>query len=203
MDLRSLASLVSVSTIVLAACGPEKGSGEGDTGTADTTADTTQTSGVSTDDAPTTTGMTGMTDTTDTGTTGEPGQPLFCDGESPTEPACVDICVRDVSPETPVVDANCRVVEVRADMSSVEVPKCIQVMDNWQVPAGAGACFALRIDVDGAQTPSAIDDMSPECADAGANAEVMLVRSEPPMPGACAFVTCDASEDVTRDCPNL
>ncbi len=211
MHRRFTVSLIPL--LVLVACGPGKDTSEGDSSSGDATAGTTEdtttgaTTGDPTGDAPTgtatDTNATTDTGTTGTETTGDPGQPLLCHDEPANTALCVEVCVRDLGPDTALVDPNCRVVETRADMSSVELPTCIMVMDTWQPPAGAEACFAVLTDKDGKETPSLLDNMSNECVDDGHNAEIFLVRTVAPMDGACAAVICEPSPDVMRDCPNL
>jgi hypothetical protein len=195
MNMRLATSLVPWA-LLLVTCGPEKDAGESDTGTS---------TDATTGDTPTgaTTGPTEATTGTSTGTTGDAGQPLFCGANPTNEPECVELCVRDLDPDTGLVEPNCHVTETRADMTSVELPACVEVMDSWQPPPGAVACFTVLVDRDGKHTPSPIDNMSSECVDAGHNAEIRLFRTAPMMAGACAAVTCEPSSNIMRDCPNL
>ena len=188
------------------ACGPGKDTSESATGEDDATGAATtggSTGAATTGEAPTTTGVTDATTGTGTGTTGEGGQRVLCDGEPANKPGCIDVCVRDVDPATLLVDPGCKVIETRADMSSVELAVCVVVNEAWAPPAGEEACYALLTDKSGSQTPSPLDDMDNDCVSDGHNAQISLFRSVPAMEGACAVVTCEPSLDVMRDCPNL
>ena len=117
------------------------------------------------------------------------------------KPACMPGCVRDLNPETPVVDAGCQLFEENiAEMTKTAIPRCSEVNGAWTAPAGATVCFATLVDKDGKQTPSAIDDMSPECVDEGFNLEFILVRSAAAPAGTTISAACQLSENKMRDC---
>lgn len=115
-------------------------------------------------------------------------------------PFCVDTCAHDQDPQTPVIDPVCRLTATAPGEPPRDLPRCQEVLGEWQVPAGADACFAVLVDRD-RTTPSPLDDMSPECADADHNAEFIVRRTTAPVDGLCYAGTCEPSTDPTRDCP--
>ena len=120
------------------------------------------------------------------------------------KPACMPACVRDKNPETKVVEPNCTLFEENVvDASSNAIPKCIEKDGEWTAPASQTVCFATLIDKDGTQTPSKIDDMSPECVDEGFNLEFILIRSAAAAAGTTISAACELSANKTRDCPEL
>jgi hypothetical protein len=120
------------------------------------------------------------------------------------KPACIPFCVRDVQPETQLVDPNCTLREVNlVTEESNEIPKCGEVDGAWVPPAGVTVCWAGLPDPDGTFTPSQIDNMSPECVDEGFNFQVILVRTEPAPAGTVTEATCELSQNKQQDCPNL
>ncbi len=121
------------------------------------------------------------------------------------KPGCFPICVADTDPETPLVDPSCAVFEESAlTNESTELPECALDPDTDELapPPGASACFVYRVDK-GAETPSAHDDMSPECVEVGWNLEFDVIRVEPASPGAYLRAVCELSDLVERDCPGL
>ena len=119
-------------------------------------------------------------------------------------PTCMPECVKDLDPETPVVDPSCQLFEEDVvQATQTEIPQCIEVGGQWTAPAGATVCFATKIDKDGGQTPSSLDDMSPYCVDQGSNLEFELVRSVAAPAGVTISAICEPSENKQRDCPNL
>jgi hypothetical protein len=118
-------------------------------------------------------------------------------------PLCFPQCAADVDPVTVPVDANCQVYEENlVQQTKVPLAKCEPVGDEWIVPAGEAACFAVRID-NGGQTPGPIDDMSQVCVDEGFNVEFVVVRAAPKPAGTTLSATCELSPDKATDCPNL
>ncbi len=120
-------------------------------------------------------------------------------------PACLRNCIADIDPATPLLDPNCVVFEENAATDEVrDVPECELDPDTGEPapPADEGACFVYRLDKSG-ETPSAVDDMSPECVEDGWNLELRIVRVEPADPGAALGVRCQLSDLVERDCPGL
>ncbi len=118
-------------------------------------------------------------------------------------PACVPGCVRDLDPGTAVTDPGCHVYDVLADGTKVEILPCVAVDGAWARPPGAAVCYASLVDVDGMQTPGALDDMSTFCADLGVNLEFKVFRADVAPPGATMAATCERSDDAARDCPGL
>jgi len=119
------------------------------------------------------------------------------------KPACMPACVRDLDPETPIVDPGCQLFEENiAAMTSNAIPKCTEVNGAWTAPANATVCFATLVDTDG-ETPSVIDDMSPECIDEGFNLEFILVRSAAAPAGTTISAACQLSGNKQNDCPGL
>jgi hypothetical protein len=120
------------------------------------------------------------------------------------KPACMPACVRDKNPETAVVEPNCTLYEENVvDNSSNPIPRCTEVQGAWTAPASETVCFATLIDKDGTQTPSTIDNMSPECVDEGFNLEFILIRSAAAPAGTTISAACELSANKTRDCPLL
>ena len=114
-------------------------------------------------------------------------------------------CVRDIDPTTPLVDPNCQIFEDNlAQNTRNEVAHCEEVDGAWIAPAGETVCFAELIDK-GGQTPSEIDNMSPECVAEGYNLEFLLLRS----PGSTAAAgttisaACELSPNKGKDCPMI
>jgi hypothetical protein len=81
----------------------------------------------------------------------------------------------------------CAVTDAVAGDPPTPLPTCVLVGDEFVPPDGADACAVILVDADGA-TPSPLDDLSPECADEGRDAEV--VRTAPAPDGTCTAVTC-------------
>ncbi len=120
------------------------------------------------------------------------------------KPACMPQCVRDTNLDTPVLDANCQLAEVKlSDDTKTDIPPCTEVNGEWVAPAGATVCFGERLDPDGTLTPSELDDMSPECTMDGFNLEFFIVRAGAAPAGTAVTATCQLSENKTRDCPML
>jgi len=119
------------------------------------------------------------------------------------KPACMPSCVLDLDTSTPFADANCQLYDSLADGRKTEIVPCVEVAGAWTAPAGATVCFAELVDADGAQTPSAIDDMSPECAERGLNLEFKIVRAGAAPAGSAVTATCQLSDNKARDCPML
>jgi hypothetical protein len=117
--------------------------------------------------------------------------------------ACMPNCVRDVDPQTPVVDANCELRETDIMGDETVIPKCVEVNGVWTVPDGANLCYAQLIDKTGSETVSKIDDMSAACLSEGFNLEFGFVRTQPPAPGATIQASCELSANKAMDCPNL
>ncbi|WAS98029.1 VWA domain-containing protein [Nannocystis punicea] len=118
-------------------------------------------------------------------------------------PACMPLCVADSDPNSSVVEPNCSVFEVdSANQTRIELPKCEEVDGNWVVPAGATRCVVHLIDK-GGETPSKIDDMSPECVAQGLNLQFLLVSSTAIGSELNFEATCALSTNPAVDCPAL
>jgi len=119
-------------------------------------------------------------------------------------PTCMPGCVADKDPETPVLDPNCQLYEDNIALAtSVPIAPCAEVNGAWTPPAGQTVCFAQRVDKDGFQTPSKIDDMSPLCVDEGFNLEFDIIRTASAVAGVTISAVCELSESKAQDCPNL
>jgi hypothetical protein len=119
------------------------------------------------------------------------------------QPTCVQLCVKDTNPSTPLVEADCHMSEILADKGEErEVPPCDVVGDAFVVPAGETVCFGLR--TDGTDlTPSSLDDLHPRCAFEGFNAEFVIVRTGPKPPLSRLRAACEQSPNKAYDCPDL
>lgn len=101
-------------------------------------------------------------------------------GDASSSSTCLRLCAADVDPETPLVDVNCRVVAQDEEGLSSAVPVCEAIDGVPTPPAGETLCHVLRSD-DGEETPSASDDLSQACIDAGMNVELEIIHvGEPP-----------------------
>ena len=119
-------------------------------------------------------------------------------------PTCMPNCVKDLDPASSVVDPSCALYEENIMQgTTTEIPQCNEVGGEWTAPVGATVCFGIRIDKDGGQTPSMIDDMSPYCVDEGFNLEFVLVRTAAAPAGTTISGVCELSENKQSDCPNL
>jgi hypothetical protein len=120
------------------------------------------------------------------------------------KPACMPNCVRDTDENKPGLNPNCNLYQVNlADDSSQAIVQCQEVNGAWTAPAGETVCFATLTDKNGMETPSGIDNMSPECVDEGFNLEFILVRSAAAPAGTTITAACELSENKKRDCPKL
>ena len=119
------------------------------------------------------------------------------------KPACMTSCVRDLDTSTPIADPDCELFDTLEDDSSTEILPCEAVGGAWAPPEGESVCFAELVDPDTKQTPSALDDMSPECADRGLNLEFRIVRTGPAPARSRVTATCQLTADRRRDCPLL
>jgi hypothetical protein len=119
------------------------------------------------------------------------------------KPACVESCIRDLDPNTPIVDTDCQLFDAYDDPTKekTEIEACEQVGGVWTPPAGATVCFAELVDPDGKQTPSTLDNMDPTCAVPGQNLEFKIVRVGSAPAGSYVTATCQLSDNVRRDCP--
>jgi len=119
------------------------------------------------------------------------------------KPACMPNCVRDTDPSTIPLDPNCQIFEENlATMTRNEIAPCEEVGGKWTAPAGETACFAELIDP-GGQTPSDIDNLSPECIAEGYNLEFLLLRSAAAPAGTTISAACELSANKKKECPNL
>ncbi|MCB9755897.1 MAG: VWA domain-containing protein [Myxococcales bacterium] len=121
------------------------------------------------------------------------------------EPACFRACVDDAEPETPLLDPTCRVFQNSSATDEViELHECVLDPDTSEPtpPPGASICFIYLLDRSG-ETPSALDDMSPKCVDAGWNLEFKLVHLGPETQRDWIGAKCVLSEKLARDCPDL
>lgn len=196
-------AMVSLALVMLGCSGPKTGSTDTDTGT-ETGAGTETGTGTGTEpNAPTSTETETGTSTTidmDTGPLTSTGGEL----PDPLEPSgCLSRCVADVDAGTSIVEADCDVCDFDPVMNAcLVIAPCEAVMDEWTIPAGQEACFAVRVD-GGGDTPSTLDDLSQVCLDAGSNAEISVFRSSGAPVGTFVAVTCAWSTDPARDCPDL
>lgn len=120
------------------------------------------------------------------------------------EPICMPGCARDVDESTPALDTNCKITETDAVTGEVrELPRCLAVGGEWQLPAGETVCFAEHVDRDGS-TPGEHDDLSEGCLAAGHNLEFTLVGESAPSAAPPVYeATCALSPNEARDCPGL
>lgn len=174
-----------------------KMSGCGDSKSDDTDTDTGTDTGTDSD--------TGTGTGTETGTEGETGVPTGTGGEQPVEldpSGCLLQCVEDTDPQTALVDASCEVCDYDpAQHTCAALVPCVP-MNEWTIPDGAEACFAVLIDADN-ETPSSLDNLSQACLDGGSNAEISVVRSGAAPAGTFVAVTCEWSISPAVDCPAL
>ncbi|MCY1062737.1 VWA domain-containing protein [Nannocystis sp. SCPEA4] len=118
-------------------------------------------------------------------------------------PACMPRCVADVDPNTPTLEANCELFEVDLlNETRTALLPCMEVGGEWTVPAGSTSCFVALTDGSG-ETPSSIDNMSPECVAEGFNLEFFILRTGAPNSGVFVEATCELSADPAADCPLL
>lgn len=117
---------------------------------------------------------------------------LASDLLEPVRPACVTGCVADADPDTPLLDADCTVTEVRPGEEPRELPRCEVSGETYQVPAGADACFATLTDATNASA-SRLDDLSPECVAGESRAELVVVRTAPAPDSTCVTTRCRES----------
>jgi hypothetical protein len=118
-------------------------------------------------------------------------------------PACMPKCVRDLDPQTPILDPSCELREIDFQGNEKVIPPCIEQIGVWTVPNGATACFAQLIDKTGMESVSKIDDMSDVCVAEGFNLEFLFVRAQPLEPSTTVEATCEPSANKAMDCPNL
>ncbi|HEY0137118.1 MAG TPA: hypothetical protein VGB85_23705 [Nannocystis sp.] len=156
--------------------------------------------GTTTGDA--TTGDGATTGSTTTGDTDGPMQSeLIIFGMD--EPLCMPVCAVDKDPATPALEASCNLFAVDVEtQDEVAIAHCMQVGDEWVLPAGQVRCYEELIDR-GGETSSPIDQMSPVCVDGGFNVEFLVILSEPLPEGVVLGATCEASSDPEKDCPKL
>jgi len=119
------------------------------------------------------------------------------------KPACMTKCVKDTDPSDALLQPNCQIFEDNASaMTRTEIVPCEEVAGEWVAPAGETACFVELID-QGGETPSEIDDMSPECVMEGYNLEFLLIRSGAAPAGTTISAACELSPNPGNDCPML
>ncbi len=132
------------------------------------------------------------------------------------QPACMQACVMDTDPSTPVLDPVCTLVEQIPTQEKPEViPSCRLLCggapcaegqdgraDGWEYPDGAAVCYRTLLDRT-VSTPSPLDDMGMECRDEGWNLEFALERREPAVGGSEVIATCQRSAVPKADCPDL
>ena len=138
-------------------------------------------------------------------------------------PACMQACVADTDPSTPILDASCTLVErIPSDAGPQTKPMqaCTLLCggtecgpgqhgqaDAWDFPAAsADVCYRMLIDdKENPQTASSIDNMDTECTDDGWNLEFVIERREgkPAVGGTAVEATCQLSAVEELDCPNL
>jgi hypothetical protein len=74
---------------------------------------------------------------------------------------------------------------------------------TWDFPSASdNACYRMLTEND---TPTALDDISGDCADQGFNLEFVIERRPgfPPPGGTVVRAWCDLSENPEHDCPGL
>ncbi|WAS98789.1 vWA domain-containing protein [Nannocystis punicea] len=119
------------------------------------------------------------------------------------KPACMTKCVKDIDPSDGVLQPNCQIFEDNtAAMTRNEILPCEEVAGEWIAPAGETACFAELIDPAN-ETPSMIDNMSPECVEEGYNLEFLLIRTAAAPAGTTISAACELSPNPGNDCPML
>lgn len=113
-------------------------------------------------------------------------------------------CVVDQDPETPVVDPSCALYEENiAPGTTTPIAPCIELNGVGTAPVRQTVCFAQRVDKEGSQTPSMIDDMTALCVDEGFNYEFDVIRTAPAASGTTISAACELSANKAQDCPNL
>lgn len=113
-----------------------------------------------------------------------------------SDPACMPACVGDIDAVTPdVLDVNCNVIQTVPISEGINESGISECPSDAMVPDGAEVCW---IGVFGAELDAA-------CADAGWNFEFRFVRRDgaPAPAGASIEATCQLSQNVEVDCPNL
>ncbi|MFY0531076.1 hypothetical protein [Nannocystis pusilla] len=119
------------------------------------------------------------------------------------KPACMTKCVKDTDPSDPILQPNCQIFEDNAAaMTRKEIVPCDEVNGEWKAPAGEAACFVELIDP-GDETPSEIDNLSPECVAEGYNLEFLLLRTSAAPAGTTISAACELSPNPGNDCPML
>ena len=120
------------------------------------------------------------------------------------QPACMPNCVLDTDRSTDVLEANCRLYDVKlSDDTRTEIPECVEVDGVWTATGGASVCFAKLLDRTGKETLSKLDDMSEECIEEGWNLEFFIQRAGPAPAGTSVTATCQLSDNKAADCPLL
>lgn len=202
-------SSLTLTTVILAltpACKPEPADPDLTTTATDglTTSGTTDTAG--TTGAPTTTsgdppiGTTGGTASTGDPTDGNPDSENVVLGDD----GCLRICVKDLDPATAMLEPNCEVFDNDPGLQTrVPIVPCMEVAAAWVAPAGEAVCWAGLVDRDGMATQSKIDDIDLDCRDTGANLQIRVIRSVPPVPNAFVDATCELSAETALDCRGL
>jgi hypothetical protein len=119
-------------------------------------------------------------------------------------PSCMPNCVLDLDPGTDVVEPDCQLFERDVfGKVDVEIPACGVELGAWVMPEGTTVCFGVKVDLDGKQTPEALDDMSPRCVEEGFNLEFQIVRTAPRPADSTITAQCQLSPDRKVDCPLL
>jgi hypothetical protein len=127
------------------------------------------------------------------------------------KPACMPACVADSNPVSVGVQPSCTLVQSvpkpgggGADESTI--PPC---KADGTLNAGDDVCFVALVDLDNdmgpTDTPTDVDNMSPECTMDGWNLEFRLTRSAdaPAAGGTSVSATCQLSQNKKTDCPHL
>jgi len=118
--------------------------------------------------------------------------------------ACVPVCVEDTDPLTDTIEHNCIVNEVVAGREDTLVPPCTIDDDAATVPEGSDLCYVSLSDKANT-TPATIDDLHPDCIEAGWNLQLKIVRRDGlrEAPGTAIQATCSSSPAKSLDCPDL
>jgi hypothetical protein len=120
--------------------------------------------------------------------------------------ACVGGCVSDARYDMPGLQPVCSLVETFTDaLPDREVVPCVPTEWGWDFPApDVHVCYRALTDP-GLTTPTAIDDMSPQCVTLRANLELEVERREGiPVPsGTAVSVRCELIAPVGTTCDEI
>jgi len=120
--------------------------------------------------------------------------------------ACVPGCVLDTDPYIAGVQAECTVVEERAEADGGPrvVEGCVVANDGWEFPSLESELCYRSLSDQSQTTSGQQDDMSAQCITRGANLEFLVERREGASvaPGAAVRVDCELTiPDSNGQCP--